>query len=80
MATKATSLEAPQVTVQGHEDRTGSVSHNVRLSLARADEVRAVLIAEPMAPDEFRSAQRGKADCARQPVITSPIRTIGGLN
>jgi outer membrane protein OmpA-like peptidoglycan-associated protein len=50
MATKATSLEAPQATVQGHTDWTGSVAHNVRLSLARADEVRAVLVAEVVAP------------------------------
>ena len=53
MATKATSLEAPQATVQGHTDWTGSVAHNVRLSLARADEMRAVLIAEAMVPERI---------------------------
>jgi OmpA-OmpF porin, OOP family len=45
MAAKAMRLNAPRVTIQGHADRAGGAAHNLRLSLRRADKVRAALIA-----------------------------------
>jgi OmpA-OmpF porin, OOP family len=44
MASKAIHLSAPRVTIQGHADQSGAAAHNLRLSLRRADTVRAVLI------------------------------------
>jgi OmpA-OmpF porin, OOP family len=61
MAAKAIRLKAPRVTIQGHTDRTGSAAHNVRLSLRRADEVRAVLIAEGVAPERIAVSAAGES-------------------
>lgn len=45
-ALKAKELDSVRIVVMGHTDPTGSVAHNDRLSLARAEAVRKVLVGE----------------------------------
>jgi OmpA-OmpF porin, OOP family len=44
IAAKAIHLAAPRLTIQGHADQSGTATHNLGLSLRRADAVRAALI------------------------------------
>ena len=58
-----------QVTVVGHTDRIGSDASNQRLSQARADTVRGVLVSQGVAAGSIRAEGRGEAepvtrDCA----------------
>lgn len=54
------------VVVTGHTDRLGSDAYNERLSLARANTVRALLVREGLEPSRVRTAGMGK----RAPVVT----------
>jgi len=56
---------APDILVIGHTDRVGSEEDNDRLSLARAERVRANFVAQGIAPERIRAAGRGE----REPVV-----------
>ena len=60
MAAKAIRLGAPRVTIQGHTDRSGAAAYNLRLSLRRADEVRALLIAAGVPPGRIAVSAAGE--------------------
>jgi outer membrane protein OmpA-like peptidoglycan-associated protein len=53
---------APEVVVIGHTDAVGSDEHNDRLSLQRAERIRAQLIALGVAPERVQAAGRGKRE------------------
>lgn len=55
------------VTITGHTDRLGSDAYNERLSLVRADTVRALLVREGLDAAKLRTVGVGK----RQPVVTT---------
>ena len=52
---------APEVTVEGHTDRVGSVEHNEKLSRRRAEYVRNALIEAGVAPDNITVNWHGEA-------------------
>jgi outer membrane protein OmpA-like peptidoglycan-associated protein len=56
---------APDILVIGHTDRVGSEPDNDRLSLQRAERVRASLVAQGIAPDRIHASGRGE----REPVV-----------
>lgn len=56
---------APDIVVIGHTDRVGSVEDNDRLSLQRAERVRADLAAQGLAAGRIRAAGRGE----REPLV-----------
>ena len=56
---------SPDILVIGHTDRVGSDADNDRLSLQRAEFVRASLVAQGIAAERIRAAGRGE----REPVV-----------
>jgi outer membrane protein OmpA-like peptidoglycan-associated protein len=52
-------VEAPDIGISGHADRTGTDALNERLSLRRADAVRGRLAAAGVAPDSIRIKWHG---------------------
>ena len=56
---------SPDILVIGHTDRVGSEEDNDRLSLARAERVRANFVAQGIAAERIRAAGRGE----REPVV-----------
>lgn len=56
---------SPDIVVIGHTDRVGSVEQNDRLSLQRAERVKADLIAQGIPADRVRATGRGE----REPVV-----------
>jgi outer membrane protein OmpA-like peptidoglycan-associated protein len=56
---------APDILVIGHTDTVGGQTENDRLSLARAERVRASFIAQGIAPERIQAAGRGE----REPVV-----------
>jgi outer membrane protein OmpA-like peptidoglycan-associated protein len=60
--------QAVEVQVTGHTDRVGSVTDNDRLSLQRAEAVRAMLIQRGIAATFVRAVGRGE----REPLIPTP--------
>ena len=57
-------LPAPEVVVTGHTDRVGSVEANDRLSLARAEAVRELLVAAGVPASAITVAGRGEREPA----------------
>lgn len=55
----------PDIVVIGHTDTVGSVAYNDRLSLARAERMRAMLIDLGLPPERIRAAGRGE----REPLV-----------
>jgi outer membrane protein OmpA-like peptidoglycan-associated protein len=53
---------APEVTVTGHTDTTGSAERNARLALDRAEAIRDVLIQEGLDPDLIAVDSHGEAN------------------
>jgi outer membrane protein OmpA-like peptidoglycan-associated protein len=69
IAAEISAAKDSQVTVVGHTDRIGSDASNQRLSQARADTVRGVLVSHGVAAGSIRAEGRGEAepitrDCA----------------
>lgn len=60
LADRALRLGVPRITVLGHADRTGSESHNLTLSLRRADTVERALVGAGVAPDRVGVAAAGE--------------------
>lgn len=60
--------QAVEVQVTGHTDRVGSVADNDRLSLQRAEAVRAMLIQRGINASFLRAVGRGE----REPLISTP--------
>lgn len=58
-AKKAKALDTVRIVVIGHTDPTGTVKHNDRLSLARAEAVRKILLAEDLAASQVSTAGVG---------------------
>jgi len=56
---------APDILVIGHTDRVGSDADNDRLSLQRAERVRASLVAQGIAAERIQASGRGE----REPVV-----------
>jgi outer membrane protein OmpA-like peptidoglycan-associated protein len=56
---------SPDILVIGHTDRVGGDEDNDRLSLQRAERVRASLVAQGIAAQSIRAAGRGE----REPVV-----------
>jgi outer membrane protein OmpA-like peptidoglycan-associated protein len=56
---------APDILVIGHTDRVGSDDDNDRLSLARAERVRASLVTQGIAAERIQASGRGE----REPVV-----------
>ena len=59
---------AVEVQITGHTDRIGSVADNDRLSLARAQAVREMLVQLGLRSDFIRAVGRGE----REPLVTTP--------
>src|SRR6266545_61877 len=59
---------SPEVVVTGHTDRVGTVEYNDRLSLQRAERVRAELIRLGMDPARISVEGRGE----REPLVATP--------
>jgi outer membrane protein OmpA-like peptidoglycan-associated protein len=55
---------APEVVVIGHTDRVGALEYNDKLSLTRAETVRAALIAAGIMPLQMEVAGRGEREPA----------------
>jgi outer membrane protein OmpA-like peptidoglycan-associated protein len=53
---------APDILVIGHTDRVGSEADNDRLSLQRAERVRASLVAQGIAPERIHASGRGERE------------------
>jgi OOP family OmpA-OmpF porin len=60
--------QAVEVQVTGHTDRVGSATDNDRLSLQRAEAVRAMLVQRGIKADFIRAVGRGE----REPLIPTP--------
>jgi outer membrane protein OmpA-like peptidoglycan-associated protein len=60
--------QAVEVQVTGHTDRLGSATDNDRLSLQRAEAVRAMLVQRGIKADFIRAVGRGE----REPLIPTP--------
>jgi outer membrane protein OmpA-like peptidoglycan-associated protein len=56
---------APDILVIGHTDRVGSEPDNDRLSLQRAERVRASFVAQGIAPERIQASGRGE----REPIV-----------
>jgi outer membrane protein OmpA-like peptidoglycan-associated protein len=56
---------APDILVIGHTDRVGSEPDNDRLSLQRAERVRASFLAQGIAPERIQASGRGE----REPIV-----------
>lgn len=65
-----------EIVVTGHTDRQGSVQANDRLSLERAQAVRALLIERGFAPDLIEAVGRGE----REPVVPTEDEVVEPLN
>jgi outer membrane protein OmpA-like peptidoglycan-associated protein len=53
---------APDIVVIGHTDTVGTLSYNDKLSLARAERLREMLVSLGIAPERVQSAGRGKRE------------------
>jgi outer membrane protein OmpA-like peptidoglycan-associated protein len=60
--------QAPDILVIGHTDRVGQDDQNDRLSLQRAERVRADLVSQGLPADRIRAAGRGE----REPLVPTP--------
>jgi len=67
MRTALATLPAPEVVVTGHTDRVGSLEANDRLSLARAEAVREILVASGVARSAITLVGRGE----REPAVAT---------
>lgn len=67
MRSALAALPAAEVVVTGHTDRVGSVEANDRLSLARAEAVRDLLVAAGVARNAITAVGRGE----REPAVTT---------
>lgn len=65
---EVTRRQAVEVEITGHTDRVGSSEDNDRLSLQRAEAVRAMLLRRGIAGDFIRTVGRGE----REPLIATP--------
>jgi outer membrane protein OmpA-like peptidoglycan-associated protein len=59
---------SPEIVVIGHTDRVGTLEYNDKLSLKRADVVRAALVAAGVPPGQIDIAGRGE----REPAVATP--------
>ncbi|KPF49931.1 hypothetical protein D621_14155 [beta proteobacterium AAP51] len=57
-------LKAHRFLIEGHADARGAAEHNLRLSQARADEVRLYLVALGVHPSRLRAVGRGTSQPA----------------
>jgi len=64
MRSALAALPAAEVVVTGHTDRVGSVEANDRLSLARAEAVRDLLVAAGVARSAVTAVGRGEREPA----------------
>ncbi len=53
---------APDIVVIGHTDTVGNLSYNDKLSLARAERMRELMIGLGIAPERIQAAGRGKRE------------------
>ena len=60
--------QAPDILVIGHTDRVGQDDQNDRLSLQRAERVKADLVSQGLPVDRIRAAGRGE----REPLVPTP--------
>ena len=67
MRTALAALPAAEVVITGHTDRVGAVEANDRLSLARAEAVREILVAGGLARSAITVAGRGE----REPAVAT---------
>jgi len=67
---------APEIVVIGHTDRVGTLEYNDKLSLKRADVVRAALVAAGIPPGQIDIAGRGE----REPSVATPDETAEPRN
>ena len=61
-ALKAPELASSRFLVEGHTDAKGAPAYNLRLSQARADEVRRYLLAQGVTPERIETAGRGSQE------------------
>ena len=62
---------APDIVVIGHTDTVGTVSANDKLSLARAERMRELMVGLGIAPERIQSAGRGE----REPLVPTEDNT-----
>jgi outer membrane protein OmpA-like peptidoglycan-associated protein len=55
-------LKGQRFAIEGHTDASGSPAHNLRLSQARADEVRLYLVALGVHPSRLRAVGKGSSE------------------
>lgn len=67
---------APEIVVIGHTDRVGALEYNDKLSLKRADVVRAALVAAGIPSAQIELAGRGE----REPAVATPDETAEPRN
>ena len=67
-ASAAQTLGVTRIELTGHADRSGSTRYNQRLSLKRADAVKAELIALGVAPDSITTVGKGES----APLVPTP--------
>ncbi len=65
-----------EIVITGHTDRQGSLDANDRLSLARAQAVRALLIERGFAPERIEAVGRGE----REPVVPTEDEVVEPRN
>ncbi|MGF1640603.1 MAG: OmpA family protein [Rhodospirillales bacterium] len=61
-AAQALKTPGARVTAVGHTDTTGSAAHNMRLSIRRANNVKAALVADGMSAANITTEGRGQTD------------------
>ena len=71
-----TARPAPEIVAIGHTDRVGTLEYNDKLSLKRADVVRAALVAAGVPPGQIDIAGRGE----REPAVATPDETAEPRN
>jgi outer membrane protein OmpA-like peptidoglycan-associated protein len=57
-------LKGQRFVIEGHTDASGSTASNLRLSQARADEVRLYLVALGVHPSRLRAVGKGSSEPA----------------
>lgn len=63
-AMQSSDLKASRFVIEGHTDASGSPANNLRLSQARADEVRLFLVALGVHPSRLRALGKGSTEPA----------------